>query len=296
MTRVLIAGASGLIGTRVQDILRAEGHEVATLVRRSPAAAHEFEWAPASGHFPEQALEGVGAVINLSGSSISKLPWTASRKAEILASRIRATTTITTAINQSSTPPALINGSAVGFYGNRPGETLTEESARGEGFLADVVVDWEAAASGAKSARTVFLRTGLVFDKSGGALAPLLLATKAFLGSSIGTGEQYWPWISLEDEARAIVHLSVNSALNGPVNLSAPAHNTAEEVSRELARQLHRPHLFTLPRFLLRAGLGTAADELLLADQRVSSQRLLDDGFTFTHPTLSSALESALRS
>ncbi|MGW8481905.1 TIGR01777 family oxidoreductase [Microbacterium sp. NPDC055903] len=292
--KILLAGASGLIGTEVAR-RAAEEHEVQTLVRRAPAGAHELRWDPETGEIPQRAIDEADAVISLSGASLSRLPWTKSYRAEILRSRVAGTAAIATAIAASPTPPsAWVSASAVGIYGGRPGETLSEEADAGTGFLADVVSAWEAATLGAeKRTRVVHARTGLVLA-GGGALKPLLLTTRLGLGATVGDGRQHWPWISLADEARALLHLATGSQLAGAVNLTGPAPATSKAVTTALARALHRPHLFRLPAFALRAGMGLAADELLLADQRVEPARLRADGFAWQVTSVEDAVAAAL--
>lgn len=294
--RILLIGASGLIGSATASLAR-KTHEVRTLVRRDPVDESEHRWDPASGSAPAEPVAWADAVISLSGASLSRLPWTARYRDEILRSRVGTTAAVARAIAQSERPPtAWVSGSAVGFYGDRPGEELDEDAGRGRGFLADVVSAWEGATSPAASrTRIVHARTGLVLA-AGGALAPLMLATRAGLGATVGAGTQHWPWIALEDEARALLHLATGSTLAGPVNLVAPASSTASEVTRALARALHRPHALRLPAFALRAGMGLAAEELLLADQRAMPKRLLEDGFAFRHATPDAAIAAAVGS
>ena len=193
-----------------------------------------------------------------------------------------------------SQPKAWVSGSAVGFYGDRPGEPLTEESPRGAGCLADVVGAWEEATEPAeRTTRVVHARTGLVLAADG-ALKPLMLTTRFGLGATVGTGTQHWPWIALADEARALLHLAAESSLSGAVNLVAPASATSRQVTTGLARALSRPYRLRLPAFALRAGMGLAAEELLLADQQVLPSRLNDDGFRFEHPALDEAIAAAV--
>ncbi|QHC66294.1 TIGR01777 family protein [Rathayibacter sp. VKM Ac-2759] len=288
--RVLISGASGMIGSELTAQLRADGHEIFRLVRHAPTSPDEFHWAPTSHMLDFSVLDRVDAVINLSGASISRLPWTSSYKREILDSRVKATQTITDAMRMATTPPTiLLNASAVGYYGDRPGEELTEESARGEGFLADVVESWEQAAHLApETTRVVTFRTGLVLGQ-GGALKPLLPLTRFGLAGPLGSGEQFWPWISLYDEAAAIRHL-LTSTLSGPVNLAGPAPATANEVMRTLAEQLHRPFKLAVPEKIIELALRDAGHELLLSSQQLVPQRLIDDGFAFRHGTVAEAL------
>lgn len=293
--RVLISGASGLIGSELTRQLEAAGHTVLRLVRRQPRSRAEFRWDPATLTLDPAVLDGVDAVINLAGASIGRLPWTKSYRRQIMESRVQATRTLTDAMRRSATPPAvLLNASAVGIYGNRPGEELTEESAPGADFLATVVTTWEAEARLApESTRVVMLRTGLVLAK-GGALKPLLPIVRLGLGGPLGRGSQMWPWVSLHDEAAAIVHL-LTSELSGPVNLAGPTPATANDVIRAVATALRRPFFVPVPEFVLTLALQDAARQLLLADQRVSSAKLAADGFRFTHRTAAEAVTWMLR-
>lgn len=289
-----MAGASGLIGTEVRRQLVRHGHEVRTLVRRPIRDAAEWQWDPAAGQVPAEAIEWADAVIGLSGSNLARLPWTHGYKRTILRSRTGPARTLATAIRASQDPPAVwVNASASGIYGHRPGEQLTEASARGTGFLSEVVARWERAAQADERTRVVHARTGIVLALRG-ALRPLMVTTRLGLAATIGNGRQHWPWISLRDEARAIVHLATGSTLAGPVNLAGPVPATSREITRELAHAMRRPHLFGLPGWALRAGLGTAADDLLLADQHVAPQALVSDGFGFEHTTVEGAIAAML--
>ena len=291
---VLIAGASGLIGTELTHQLEAHGHTVRRLVRRAAAAPDEVSWEPESSTIDARALDGVDAVVNLTGASISRIPWTPSYKRTILKTRIDTTRTLAEAIVVAEKPPAVfVNGSAVGFYGTRPGETLDESSPKGEGFLADVVEAWELAASiAAPVTRVVTVRTGLVIAGDGGAFTPLALFTKLGLGARYGSGDQQWPWISLHDEAAAIHHL-LTSKLIGAVNLAGPSAATSEEATRALAEKLHRWHPWVIPAGVISVGAGEAGRALLLPDQLVTPKALLDDGFVFAHETVESAIDAA---
>jgi uncharacterized protein (TIGR01777 family) len=294
---VVIAGASGMIGSELSRQLTAAGHRVVRLVRRPAGGPDEHQWDPAAGLLDADALNGVDAVVNLSGASISRLPWTSSYKKQILSSRIQATSTLATAIGRAAQPPAVfISGSAVGYYGDRPNERLDESSAPGTAFLAMVVRAWEGAAQSAASdsTRVVLARTGLVLG-GGGALTPLKIIARFFGAGPLGSGRQVWPWISLHDEAAAIVHLVTVSKLSGAVNLVGPRPVTATELNRALAGMLHRPFWLPAPRWAIVAGLGDAGRELLLADQDVSADRLTGDGFTFAHTDVKSALKAALK-
>jgi hypothetical protein len=236
-------------------------------------------------------LDDVDAVINLSGASTGHIPWTKAYKHEILASRVDATRTLADGIAMSRKPPAiLLNASAVGYYGDRPAERLTESSPRGTGFLPDVVESWEAATLLAPdSTRVVTFRTGVVVGR-GGAFTPLIGLTRAGLGSRLGTGGQHWPWISLFDEAAAIRHL-LTSRLSGVVNLAGPTPATADRITKHLARRLHRWHPFVVPELAI-AALGDAGRELLLTSEKVVPEALLGDGFAFAHSTVEQAIDA----
>ena len=290
--RVLVAGASGFIGTELVQQLEAAGHEVSTLTRgASNGSAHH--WDPSAHELDASLIENADAVVNFAGASISKIPWSASYQREILTSRLDATGTIADAINAATSKPAmLLNASAIGFYGDRPVEPLTEDSVQGNGFLADVVERWEAAANLADT-RVVTFRTGLVVGH-GGAFGPLGFLTRFGLAARIGSGAQHWPWIALHDEAAAIVHL-LTSSLEGPVNLQGPVGATSVEITRLLADAMNRPHLWALPEWLVRRTLGTAGQELLLSDQHGVPQKLLADGFEFRYERVSDAIAATWR-
>jgi uncharacterized protein (TIGR01777 family) len=291
--RVLLAGASGVIGTELARQLTEAGHTVQRLVRRPPRSADEFSWAPDAKILDFRLLESVDAVVNLSGAPLTHVPWTARYKEQILRSRVKATQALVEAMGMAaSPPPVFLSSSAVGFYGDRPGEVLTEESSRGTGFLADVVTEWEHAATLAPPrTRTVLLRTGVVISAEGGALAPLKLATRFGLGSTIGSGAQHWAWIALQDEAAAIVHL-LTSTVEGPVNLVGPTPATSEAITRRLAVDLHRPHFLRLPQKAVELGMGDLGRELLLPSQRVVPAKLEADGFVFRYRTSDEAIDA----
>jgi uncharacterized protein (TIGR01777 family) len=284
--RVVIGGASGLIGTALARRLERDGEHVVRLVRGAPLGRGQVTWRPEVGVLDPDVLVGADAVVNLSGASLSRLPWTPRYRELIVDSRLSATNTIVRALGElherGERMPALISASAVGFYGSRPGEELDEASATGTGFLADLVRRWEKAADAAPT-RVVLLRTGVVLAP-GGALGPILRIARAGLAGPLGTGRQHWPWISLEDEIGAIVH-AIHSELSGPVNLVGPAPATAGELIREVARSIRRPYWLPAPAVALRVALGAAARELLLADQLVRPAVLTRDGFAFRHET-----------
>jgi hypothetical protein len=287
---VLVAGASGMIGAALCRRLAEGGHTVSRLVRHDPRNGTEFTWAPAARIIDFTLMERVDAVVSLSGASLSHLPWTRRYKKQILDSRIHATQTLTDAMRMASNGPTVfISASAVGYYGDRPGERLTEKSAKGNGFLTDVVDAWEATARLApEETRVVTARTGVVVGH-GGAMKPLLPLARLGLAGPIGTGGQHWPWISLHDEVSAIVHL-LGSTLEGPVNLVGPTPVTAGAFLKELAAQVHRPYGFPLPEKVVEVTLRDAGRELLLASQKVVPEKLLGDGFQFADMTARDAI------
>ncbi|GAA1445492.1 TIGR01777 family oxidoreductase [Leifsonia poae] len=289
--KVLIAGASGMIGTEVSAQLHAAGHDVLRLVRREPRGSDEFNWAPASRMIDFTLMDRVDAVINLSGASLSRLPWTAGYKRQILSSRLDATHTLTDAMRMAAHPPAVfVSGSAVGYYGDRPGQKLTETAIKGTGYLSDVVEAWESAAHLApEKTRVVTIRSGVVVGR-GGAMKPLLPMAKLGLAGPIGGGGQHWPWISLHDEGAAIVHL-LSSSITGPVNLAGPTPATADAVLRALARATHRPYGLPLPEKVVELALQDAGHELLLSSQKVIPAKLLADGFEFRDRTVQDAMD-----
>ena len=288
--RVLVSGATGMIGSELVRQLDADGHDVVKLVRRERRASDERRWYPEAGVVDPDLIGSVDAVVNFSGASTGRLPWTPAYKREILRSRIDATRTLAEAIAVSATPPAtFLSASAVGYYGNRPGEALPDDATKGDGFLSDVVDAWEQASRLASHAsRVVNFRTGLVVG-DGGAFTPLTLLTRLGLGATLGTGKQFWPWISLHDEAAAIRHL-LTSSLDGAVNLAGPTPANAATVTETLAEAMHRWRLFAVPEPVVRVGLREPGRELLLASQKVVPQRLVDDGFAFEHTTVDQAI------
>lgn len=302
---VLIAGGTGMIGRAVSEELALQGHEAHTLTR-SDEVAEAYPtthlWNPGSHSLDLDAIAAdvgapIDAIINLAGSSISKMPWTTARKNDILHSRLESTTELTEAMKRAKKKPAIfLSGSAVGIYGSRADETLTEKSSRGIGFLADVVDAWEkAAATTPRGVKVVTLRTGIVLSPEGGALGPIKLLTKVFLSGPLAGGKQWWPWISLRDEARAIVHL-LTAGLTGPINLVGPNPATAGTLMRTLAIQMRRPYLIPVPGFAIRLLLGNAGDEILLSSQKVVPAALEDCGFIFSDVTVGQALAAALKS
>lgn len=288
--KVLISGASGLVGTEVSRQLRASGHQAIHLVRRPVRNDNELFWDPTTGNIDASFLESVDAVVNMAGATTGKIPWTNKYMQELISSRIDSTKTLVNAINKCSNPPkVLISGSASGFYGDQGDRWLSEEAPKGAGFLADLASAWENEALKANT-RVVLARTTMVMSKKLGALGRLLPLIKLGVGGPLGSGKQWWAWISLEDEARAIIHLINTASASGPYNLTAPQPATCEQIIHELGRQLKRPTFLRVPAFAMRLLIGVAADELLLCSQKMTSHRLEETGFEFSHPNLTKSV------
>ena len=284
--KVLISGASGLVGTELASQLRALGHQPLRLTRSTPKSADEVFWNPAAGQLDPTVMESVDAVVNLAGATTGKIPWTKKYMREIADSRINSTTTLVNAINAAKNKPkVLVSGSASGIYGDRGDEWLDESSSKGEGFLSDLAFEWEKAANKADT-RVVLVRTTLVMSRKLGALGKLMPLLKLGIAGPLGSGKQWWAWISLEDQARAIIHLIENESCSGPYNLTAPEPATCAEMIHELGRQLKRPTFIRVPSLAMKLLIGIAAEELLLCSQKMKSHRLTESGFEFKHPTL----------
>jgi uncharacterized protein (TIGR01777 family) len=289
--RVLLSGASGLVGTELARQLREDGHQALRLVRRPAKGADEVSWNPAKGEIDPDIMENVDAVVNLAGATTGRIPWTAKYKKEIVASRLDSTRTLVTAINRAGNPPkVLISGSASGFYGEGGSSWLSEESPKGKGFLSDLAHDWEQEAMKAR-ARVVLIRTTLVMSRKKGALGPLMPLLKLGVGGPLGSGKQFWAWINLVDEAAAIIHLITNQGATGPYNLTAPEPATCEEMIVGLGKAIRRPTFFRIPEFLMRLFIGEAAEELLLVSQKMTANKLLASGFRFRYPDLKSSID-----
>ncbi len=291
--RVAIGGSTGLLGTALTRRLRDEGHEVVGLVRGEPAGPDQRHWDPDAGRIDGPGLTDVDAVVNLAGASIGGGRWTKERKTELRRSRIASTLTIVTSLDPDGRCQRLLNGSAIGVYGDAGFDVVDESSPPGRGFLAQLCLDWEAAAAHA-AVPTVTLRTGNVLTPSGGFLGAQKALFQACLGGRIGDGRQFVSWIGQEDWLRAVVRL-LDSELTGPVNLVAPNPVTNAAFTRAYGRFLNRPTLIPMPLTAVRA-LFTRdfVDEVLLASTRVRPARLLEAGFSFAHPTLTRAF-AALR-
>ena len=294
--KIVISGASGLIGTQLVTTLKSSGHEVVQLVRRT-AGAGQIMWDPKSGKLDPASLEGCDAVIHLSGAGIGDKRWSDAYRREILVSRTATTLLLANTIASLQRKPSVfLSGSAIGIYGARGDEQLTETSAHGTGFLADVCEQWEAAAKPAIDAgvRTVFLRTGIVLSPKGGALKKLLPLFRLGIGGKFGNGKQWQSWISMDDEVASIIHL-LTANVSGAVNLTAPQPVTNAEFTKVLARVVKRPAIVPVPTFAPKILLGgELADALLFTGQRVMPQALTASGYVFKHSTLESALRSLL--
>lgn len=297
--KIAVTGSSGLVGTELVPALRADGHDVLRLVRRTPRTADEHRWDPEHHQVDAGVLADVDAVVNLAGVGIGDKRWTDRYKQEVVASRVDSTTTISSALAQAAAadpdrPRVLLSASAVGFYGDGGDRVLDETSPAGTDFLADVCVQWEAATAPAEAAgvRVAHLRTGLVLGE-GGLMAKLKPLFSLGVGGPMGSGKQYWPWISLRDEVDAIRFL-LTADVAGPVDLTGPEPVTNAAFAKALGHVLHRPALLPVPGFALSLVLGEFAQLGVLAGQRALPRVLMDAGFTFTHGDVESALRWAV--
>jgi len=286
--RIAVTGASGLIGSSLVGYLKSQGHTVQRLVRRPAVSSEEITWDPIAGTVDLEALAGVDAVIHLAGAGVSDKRWTKKYKSEILNSRLLGTTTIAKAVAIVK-PQVFISASAIGWYGESGNRAVIESDRVGDDFLAAVCREWESAADLAGDVRTVKLRTGLVLDPTGGALGKMLPIFRFGLGGKLSNGKQWWSWITLHDQIRAIAFLLENE-VSGPVNLTSPNPVTNSEFTAGLARAMHRPALFPVPAIALKIVLGGFSAEVL-GSKKVMPQVLTEAGFTFDYPHISSALE-----
>ncbi len=289
--RVLISGATGLIGTELAKQLTDLGHTPVRLVRRKPAGENEVFIDAAKGELDFSVMNSIDAVVNLAGATTGKIPWTMKYMKEIVDSRLDTTRLLVEAINSASNPPkVLISGSASGIYGDRGDEWLDESSTKGEGFLSDLAFAWEEEAKLAKT-RVVLIRTTMVMSKKLGALGKLIPLIKLGVGGPLGSGKQWWAWISLQDQARAIIHLIENQQATGAFNITAPEPATCEQIIHALGKALHRPTFFRVPAWVMNLVIGIAARELLLCSQKMSAEKLISSGYKFNHPTLREVVE-----
>ncbi|CCK30618.1 Epimerase family protein [Streptomyces davaonensis JCM 4913] len=295
-SRIAVAGASGLIGSALVRSLTADGHEVVRLVRRVPRTKDEIRWDPEARFVDAADLTGCHAVVNLAGAGVGSRRWTKAYKARIQGSRLLGTAALAEAMASLDTPPRVfVNGSAIGYYGDTGDRVVDESAPPGQGFLPELCVRWEAAASPAERAgvRTVFVRTGLVVARHGGAWGRLFPLFEAGLGGRLGSGRQYWSWVSLHDEVAAIRHLLDSDDLSGPFNVTAPEPLTNREITAAMGRVLNRPTLFTVPEPVLRTVLGELSGDVL-GSTRAVPKRLLESGFTFAFPDIEGAVRAAL--
>jgi uncharacterized protein len=295
--RVLVAGSSGLIGTALVAHLRETGHEVWRLVRRVPAAPDERGWDPPAGRIDEGTFDGVDAVVNLNGVGIGDRPWSGARKQLVRDSRNVPTEVLALAVAEHGVP-ALLNASGINYYGDTGSRLVDETAPNGAGFLAEVCRDWEAATApaAAAGARVVLLRSAAVLSPAGGALSRLRPLFRLALGGRLGSGEQYFPWISLEDEVGAIRFLTEHGEISGPVNLAGPELVTNAAFTRALAAAVGRPAPLAVPGFALKALLGQMAEEMVLTGPRAEPAVLLAAGYQFRHVTVREALSAAVGS
>jgi len=289
--RIAITGATGLIGTALVGYLKSEGHTVQRLVRRPVVAPDEIQWDPKSGYVDIEALRGVDAIIHLAGVGVGDKRWSKKYKAEILNSRLLGTTAIANAVNEVK-PQVFISASAIGWYGESGNRAVIETDRAGDDFLAAVCREWEAAADIATGTRVVKIRTGLVLDPTGGALGRMLPLFRFGLGGKLGNGKQWWSWITLHDQIRAIAYLLEHN-ISGPVNITSPNPVTNQEFTSALARALRRPALFPAPAIALKISLGGFSSEIL-GSKKVTPAALAESGFNWDYPHITSALTALI--
>lgn len=292
--KIAVTGSTGLVGTALSSVLSASGHDLVRLVRREPTGTGEARWDIEAGTIDTDALQDVGAIIHLAGENIGQR-WSDGVKQRVLDSRLNGTRLIAETAAHLPGKPVLLCASATGFYGNRADEEVDESAARGHGFLSDVVAQWEAAADPARAAgvRTVHLRQGIVLARQGGALQRMLLPFRLGVGGKVGSGTQWWSWVSLDDTVAAYL-FALEHPLEGPVNVTAPGATTNLEFTKALGRALHRPTILPLPAFAVKAAFGQMGQEMLLEGQRVASTKIVKAGFGFNQPDIDSGLASAL--
>ena len=295
--RILVSGSHGLVGTALIKALSADGHDIYRLVRHAPNSERQIEWSPDRYSIAISRIEGFDAVYHLAGESIASGRWNEEKKRKIRESRTKGTKLLSDALANLSQPPkTLISASAIGYYGDRGDEWLTETSPPGKDFLADVCVEWEKATehARAKGVRVVNTRFGIILDKEGGALAKMLTPFRMGIGGRIGDGKHWMSWIALDDVIGALQFVLSNETLNGPVNFVAPNPVTNAEFTKTLGRVLSRPTLFPIPEFGVRLAFGEMADALLLSSQRVEPSSLKQLDYEFRYAELASALRAIL--
>jgi len=290
--KVAVTGSSGLIGAALVAQLQSDGYKVLKLVRRPPRAADEVSWDPKKGEIDLKSLEGVDAVFHLAGAGVGDKRWTASYRSQILNSRLLGTTTIANACEQLQ-PEVFISASAIGYYGETGNREVTEVDRGGDDFLSIVCREWELVANLAPSVRTIKLRTGLVLDPTGGALGRMIPLFKFGIGGKLGSGKQWWSWITLHDQVRAMIFL-MQSEIEGAVNITSPNPVTNKEFTAALAHALKRPAFFPAPAIALRAVLGGFSSEVL-GSKKVMPKVLMDNGFKFEYPFVSNALTALVQ-
>ncbi len=295
--KVLITGASGLVGTELQKSFAKKGYEMLLASRKEPTDEKHVQWGIEEGFSEPEKLEGIDAVVHLAGENVSGLRWTEEKKKAIRDSRVMGTRNVVDAISKlKNKPKVFVASSAIGFYGTRGDEEVTESSAAGDNFLAEVSKAWEAESRRAEDAgiRTVLLRTGIVLSKNGGALATMLTPFKLGVGGVVGSGKQWMSWISMDDEIAVINYVIENENIRGAVNAVSPNPVTNHDFTKTLGEVLYRPTFLPLPEFAVSMVFGEMGDALLLASTKVLPKRLEDAGFEFKYPDLKPAIENAV--
>jgi uncharacterized protein (TIGR01777 family) len=295
--KIAIAGSSGLVGQRLVSQLQSSGHDIVRLVRKTPENASEIQWSPDSAQLNGSDLATVDGVVHLGGDNIAEGRWTAAKKKLIRDSRVDSTTLLAKTMSEMPEKPKFfVCASAIGYYGRRGDEVLTEDSEPGTGFLPDVCQEWEASTEAASQAgiRVANVRIGVVLAKNGGALAKMLTPFKLCLGGVVGSGNQYWSSVPLTELVNIIQFCCENESVSGPVNAVTPNPVTNKEFTKTLGKVLGRPTIFPLPAFVAKTLLGEMADDLLLGSTRVEPKKLLEYGYKFLYPTLSEGLRAEL--